>query len=31
VEPLAPHEKVFVDSFFAEDEYHGKIGCHECH
>jgi len=31
VEPLAPHERVFVDSFFTEDENHGKIGCHECH
>ncbi|NVM23133.1 MAG: hypothetical protein HWN68_15285 [Desulfobacterales bacterium] len=29
--PLAPHEKVFVDSSIAEDENHGKIGCHECH
>jgi len=31
VEPLAPHEKVFVDSSFAEDENHGQLGCEECH
>jgi hypothetical protein len=31
VEPLAPHEKLFVDSEIAEDENHGEIGCHECH
>jgi hypothetical protein len=31
VEPLAPHEKVFIDSEFAEDENHGALGCHECH
>ncbi|MDL1963914.1 MAG: hypothetical protein LWW98_06190 [Deltaproteobacteria bacterium] len=31
MEPLAPHERVFVDSFFTEDENHGQIGCHECH
>jgi len=31
VEPLAPHEKVFVDSEIAEDENHGELGCHECH
>ncbi len=31
MEPLAPHEKVFVDSAIAEDENHGQIGCHECH
>jgi thiosulfate/3-mercaptopyruvate sulfurtransferase len=31
VEPLAPHEKIFVDSEFAEDEYHGELGCEECH
>ncbi len=29
--PLAPHEKLFVDSEFAEDENHGEIGCEECH
>lgn len=29
--PLAPHEKVFVDSEFAEDENHGAMGCEECH
>jgi thiosulfate/3-mercaptopyruvate sulfurtransferase len=28
---LAPHEKVYVDSEFAEDENHGKMGCEECH
>ncbi|MBW1731132.1 MAG: hypothetical protein JRH08_07860 [Deltaproteobacteria bacterium] len=31
MEPLAPHEKVFVDSSFAEDENHGQLGCEECH
>ena len=32
MEPLAPHEKIFVDSDFMEDdEYHGSIACHECH
>jgi thiosulfate/3-mercaptopyruvate sulfurtransferase len=31
VTPLAPHEKVFVDSEFAEDENHGEMGCQECH
>jgi nitrate/TMAO reductase-like tetraheme cytochrome c subunit len=31
VEPLAPHERVFVDSDFANDENHGKLGCEECH
>jgi thiosulfate/3-mercaptopyruvate sulfurtransferase len=31
VEPLAPHEKVYVDSEIAEDEYHGELGCEECH
>jgi thiosulfate/3-mercaptopyruvate sulfurtransferase len=31
VEPLAPHEKIFVDSEIAEDENHGELGCHECH
>lgn len=29
--PLAPHEKIFVDSEFAEDENHGELGCEECH
>lgn len=29
--PLAPHEKIFVDSEFAEDENHGLMGCEECH
>lgn len=28
---MAPHEKVFVDSEFAEDENHGELGCEECH
>lgn len=31
MEPLAPHEKVFVDSDFADDEFHGELCCHECH
>jgi len=31
VEPLAPHEKIWVDSEFAEDENHGELGCEECH
>lgn len=31
MEPLAPHEKLFVDSEIAEDEYHGELGCEECH
>jgi thiosulfate/3-mercaptopyruvate sulfurtransferase len=31
VTPLAPHEKIFVDSEFAEDENHGAMGCEECH
>jgi thiosulfate/3-mercaptopyruvate sulfurtransferase len=31
VEPLAPHEKIWVDSALAEDENHGELGCHECH
>jgi hypothetical protein len=31
VEPLAPHEKIFVDSEILNDEYHGDIACHECH
>ncbi len=31
MEPLAPHEKIFVDGEIAEDENHGEIGCDECH
>ena len=31
MEPLAPHEKVFVDSEIAEDENHGELSCEECH
>jgi len=31
VEPLAPHEKIFVDSDIVDDENHGEIACHECH
>ncbi|MBI9082290.1 MAG: hypothetical protein JEZ11_01750 [Desulfobacterales bacterium] len=31
MEPLAPHEKIFVDSEIAEDENHGQLGCEECH
>lgn len=31
MEPLAPHEKIFVDSEIAEDEYHGELSCEECH
>jgi len=31
VEPLAPHEKLWVDSAIAEDENHGELCCHECH
>jgi hypothetical protein len=31
VEPLAPHEKIFVDSDILDDENHGEIACHECH
>ena len=31
MEPLAPHEKIYVDSDFAEDEFHGELCCHECH
>lgn len=31
MEPLAPHEKIFVDAEFAEDENHGELECHECH
>lgn len=31
MEPLAPHEKLWVDSAIAEDENHGELCCHECH
>ncbi len=31
MEPLAPHEKLFVDSEIVEDENHGELGCDECH
>ena len=32
MEPLAPHEKLFVDTdFLEEDENHGSMECHECH
>jgi thiosulfate/3-mercaptopyruvate sulfurtransferase len=31
VEPLAPHEKIFVDSEIAEDENHGELSCEDCH
>ncbi len=31
MEPLAPHEKIFVDSDIVEDENHGELACHECH
>ncbi|MBN2039449.1 MAG: hypothetical protein JW864_05375 [Spirochaetes bacterium] len=32
MEPLAPHEKLFVDTDFIEnDENHGEIPCSECH
>lgn len=31
MEPLAPHEKIFVDSDIVDDENHGEIACHECH
>jgi len=31
VEPLAPHEKIFVDSEILDDENHGELACHECH
>ena len=31
MEPLAPHEKIFVDSEIAEDENHGELSCEECH
>ncbi len=31
MEQLAPHEKIYVDEAFFEDENHGEIGCQECH
>ncbi|MBW1696609.1 MAG: hypothetical protein JRH18_13840 [Deltaproteobacteria bacterium] len=32
MEPLAPHEKLFIDyEFLEEDEDHGEIGCVTCH
>ena len=31
MEPMAPHEKVFVDTAFFEDENHGDLDCVECH
>jgi thiosulfate/3-mercaptopyruvate sulfurtransferase len=31
VEPLAPHEKIFVDTDILEDENHGDIACDDCH
>jgi thiosulfate/3-mercaptopyruvate sulfurtransferase len=31
VEPLAPHERIFVDSDITEDENHGDIPCNKCH
>jgi thiosulfate/3-mercaptopyruvate sulfurtransferase len=31
VEPLAAHEKIFIDGEIAEDENHGELGCEECH
>ncbi len=32
MEPLAPHEKLFVDTdFLEEDGNHGSIDCHRCH
>jgi len=31
VEPLAPHEKIFVDSDIVDDENHGDIECVYCH
>ena len=31
MEPLAPHEKIFVDSDIVDDENHGELACHECH
>ncbi len=31
MEPLAPHEKIFVDMDILEDENHGDIACDDCH
>jgi hypothetical protein len=31
LEPLAPHEKIFVDSDILDDENHGEIACVDCH
>lgn len=31
MEPLAPHERVFVDTDLFEDENHGDIACEDCH
>ena len=32
MEPLAPHEKVFVDKdWLTDDPIHGGIGCQQCH
>ena len=31
MEPLAPHEKIYVDSEIAEDEFHGELSCDACH
>jgi len=32
VEPLAPHEKIFVDeSFLENDPIHGSMACQDCH
>ncbi len=32
MEPLAPHEKLYVDDeFLEEDENHGEIACETCH
>ena len=31
MEPLAPHEKILVDSKILEDENHGEMACVDCH
>ncbi len=32
MEPLAPHEKIFVDkSFLENDPIHGSMACQDCH
>lgn len=31
MEPLAPHERVYVDPEFLADENHGELGCEACH